>query len=111
MRGTPAGVELSASDLSNFLGCRHRTALDLAVVYGIRTVPHWLDPTLAVLQARGLDHERRYIDKLRAEGLDVEDLSEHSLDQVVALSAEAMRAGVEVIVQPALRDGRWFGRP
>ena len=26
-------------------------------------------------------------------------------------SVEAIRAGVEVILQPALRNGRWFGRP
>lgn len=31
MRLGPTQLELSATDLSNFLGCRHRTALDMAV--------------------------------------------------------------------------------
>jgi uncharacterized protein len=32
-------------------------------------------------------------------------------EEVVTRSVEAIRTGVEVIVQPALRNGRWFGRP
>ena len=40
---------LSATDLSNFLGCRHRTALDMAVAYGERKRPHFEDPLLEVL--------------------------------------------------------------
>lgn len=111
MRAIATTIELSASDLSQFLGCRHRTALDLAVAQGLRSAPSWVDPSLVVLQQRGLDHERRQLDGLRAEGLEVVDLSEISVDEVVERSVEAMRTGADVIVQPALRDGRWFGRP
>ena len=32
-------------------------------------------------------------------------------DDAVRRSIEAIRAGVDVILQPALRNGRWFGRP
>ena len=37
---------LSATDLANFLGCRHRTALDMAVAYGARKRPYFNDPLL-----------------------------------------------------------------
>lgn len=57
-------INLSASDLSQFLGCRHRTALDLAVAHGQREAPTWVDPVMLVLQQRGLDHERGYADAL-----------------------------------------------
>ena len=70
MRATHGIVELSASDLSQFLACRHRTALDLAVAHGHRPAPTSLDPALDVLQQRGLEHERRYVNSLRGEGLE-----------------------------------------
>ena len=60
---------LSASDLSNFLSCRHRTALDMAVAVGDATRPFVNDPLLKLLWQRGIDHERRYVESLRDEGL------------------------------------------
>jgi len=111
MRSIGITLELSASDLSQFLGCRHRTALDMALAFGLRDAPSWVDPVLLVLQQRGLDHERSHADALRAQGLVVSDISEQSGDDAVASSVEALRSGVDAILQPALRDGRWFGRP
>ena len=111
MRTSGSTIELSASDLSQFLGCRHRTALDLAVAHGRREAPHWADPVLELLRERGLEHERKYADALRAKGLAVVDLAEHSGGDAVDRSLNAMRAGANFIFQPALRDGRWFGRP
>lgn len=111
MRSLGTQLELSASDLSQFLGCRHRTALDLAVANGLRKEPSWIDPLLAVLQERGLDHERRYTESLRLQELTIRDFSELFGADAVANSTEAMRSGVDVLLQPALRDGRWVGRP
>lgn len=111
VRSSGTTIELSASDLSQFLGCRHRTALDLAVAHGQREAPTWVDPAMLVLQQRGLDHERGYVDALRAEGLLAVDLAARFGDEAVAHSLEAMRAGAHVILQAALREGRWFGRP
>jgi len=111
MRTSGSTIELSASDLSWFLGCRHRTALDLAVAHGQRKAPNWVDPVLELLRERGLAHERRYADALRAKGLTVIDLAEYSGSDAVERSLNAMRAGTNFILQPALRDGRWFGRP
>lgn len=111
MRFSGTTIELSASDLSQFLGCRHRTALDLAVAHGQREAPTWIDPVMLVLQQRGLDHERNYADSLRSDGLTVVDLEDHGGDDAVDRSLDAMRAGTNVILQSALRNGRWFGRP
>jgi hypothetical protein len=66
---------------------------------------------LVVLQQRGLDHERGYVDALRADGLEVTDLSNNSGEDAIERSLNAMRTGVDIIVQPALRDNNWFGRP
>jgi uncharacterized protein len=51
------------------------------------------------------------VETLRAQGLQVVDLSEGAIDEVLVRSVEGMRTGIDVIIQPALRDGRWFGRP
>ena len=45
---------LYATDLSNFLGCRHRTALDMGLALGKRTVVKYEDPLLELLIRRGL---------------------------------------------------------
>jgi len=111
MRKSGTAIELSASDLSQFLGCRHRTALDLAVARGLRQAPSWIDPGLIVLQQRGLVHERRYVKTLTDEGLDVFDLANRGGDDAVARSVEAIRSRTQIILQPALKNGRWFGRP
>lgn len=111
MRTTGPTLELSASDLSYFLACRHRTALDLAVAQGIRKPPTWVDPALALLQQRGLDHERLYVEQLLESGLKAVDVSPHAGEHAVSQSLDAMRTGADLIIQPALRDGCWFGRP
>ncbi len=104
-------LELSASDLSHFLACRHRTALDLAVAHGRRDAPSWVDPALVLLQRRGLDHERGYVDSLRSQGLTIVDLADQSGDDAVAKTVEAMRAGANIILQSVLRGAQWSGRP
>jgi len=108
-------LALSASDLSNFLSCRHRTALDMAAAFGHRKRPHYDDPLLDLLIERGLEHERAYVASLRAKGLGIVDLSHlGSPSDRTALITEtlaAMRSGVDVIVQAGLSGERWFGKP
>jgi predicted RecB family nuclease len=103
----------SATDLASFLACRHRTALEIAVALGTLTRPSVDDPKLEALFARGLDHEANYVARLAAGGAsklialaDVKD-RQAAIDQTIA----AMRAGVDVIVQAALGDAQWYGRP
>jgi predicted RecB family nuclease len=105
-------VVLSATDLSNFLNCRYRTALDLGAALGKRRRPVWSDSLLDALYARGLEHERRYVDKLRRAGRDVTDLRDiEPPSEAVVATIDAMRGSADVIVQGALGDGSWYGRP
>lgn len=111
MRLSGSTIDLSASDLSQFLGCRHRTALELAVARGERKSPNWVDPVAALLLERGLIHERNYVSSLAAKGVKIVELAEFSGDDAVARSLEALRSGAQVVVQPSLKNDRWFGRP
>ncbi|MGE5098864.1 MAG: nuclease, partial [Deltaproteobacteria bacterium] len=103
---------LSATDLSNFLGCRHRTGLDMEVAYGNRRRPYRDDPLLELLWQRGDEHEKRFVESLRAEVRTLVDLG--GLDdpvERVAVTLEEMAKGTDVIVQGGLSDDRWFGKP
>jgi predicted RecB family nuclease len=109
-------LQVSASDLSNFLACRHRTALDMAVATEQRArPPESEDPLLQLLWDRGMAHEKAYVTWLASQGLAVADLSAidslNEQDTLVAATVAAMRDGADVIVQGGLRDGRWFGKP
>ena len=100
--------------LANFLACRHKTLVDLLAVRGRIQRPDWNDPLAVVLRDRGLEHERRYVDALRAADLRVVDLTRDddarwSDEDAAAETMNAMRSGADVIVQaPIVGDG-WFG--
>lgn len=110
MKVGTTGYDLSAADLSNHLGCHHLTQLDLAVAKGTHEQPEWRDPSLAALQARGLELEQACLRQLKQRGLTISepDLNENGsgLERTLA----AMRGGVEVIYQASLRSGHWNGR-
>src|SRR4051812_16370012 len=105
-------IVLSATDLSNFLSCRHRTALELGEARLKRSRPKFYDPLLEALFARGLEHERRYVETLEGAGRRIVNLSEiRDRADAVARTVSAMRVGADAIVQGALEDGNWYGRP
>jgi uncharacterized protein len=105
-------LRLSATDLAGHLGCAHLTELDRLAALAVLRPPVWHDPMLEVLRERGIVHEAAYLAYLRDERklevarLDGEGSPERAAEEAVA----AMRAGVPVIAQATLRDGRWHGR-
>ena len=110
MRLTTSDLRLSPSDLSAFLGCRHRTGLNLAVAAGSMKRPEWTDPMTEALRRRGAEHERAFAESLRRLGpRDCRDRSGAATDARVAQTLEAMRSGAEVIVQAALEGDAWLG--
>ena len=110
MRLTTSDLRLSPSDLSAFLGCRHRTGLDLAVAAGNMKRPEWTDPMTEALRRRGAEHERAFAESLRRLGLEIVEIDqEQPPDARVAQTLEAMRSGAEVIVQAALEGASWLG--
>jgi uncharacterized protein len=111
MKASSGTIRLSASDLSNHLGCQHVTSLDLEVAVGGRNAPSWRSPDLHVLQERGRAHENAYLQSLETEGGTFVDLREiGGEEEAGALTLAAMERGVDVIAQATLADGRWFGR-
>jgi uncharacterized protein len=112
MYETNGALTLSASDLANFLACRHRTALDMAVACGAREKPHVPDdPLVDALVERGKAHEARYVESLSHDECRVADLSVGTFQERCQRTLEAMQQGVDVIVQGALADGPWMGYP
>ena len=87
----------SASDLVNFLGCRHATVLDRRHLEEPMPVAAE-DPLLKLLQEKGMAHERQYLQSLRADGKTVVEIpSQGSLLDRVARTREAMASGAEEI--------------
>jgi predicted RecB family nuclease len=99
----------SATDIVNFIGCRHATFLDRRNLDD--PVPTAVDdPFLLLLQAKGNEHERRYLETLRRSGRKVVEISSYdSLEERVARTREAMAAQGEFIYQGVLLVGRWYG--
>lgn len=111
MRITDDRLRLSASDLANFLGCRHQTYLDLRVARGEFKAPSYTDPALETLKLRGLEHERAYVEHLRGQGLSVVELEDlGAASPEFAATREAMRSGPDVIVQATFLTDGWMGR-
>ena len=84
--------------------------LDLRLAQGEIAEPSWDNPHLRVLQERGLEHEKAYIEWLRSKGLNVVDLSTEPEATAVAATWEAMKGGAQVLVQASLASTPWRGR-
>jgi uncharacterized protein len=112
MKSDSGRLGLTPTDLSNFLGCRHRIGLEMAEALGMLKRPHFDDPQLERLFARGLEHEREYVRSLGSATARIVDLTEvRDHGAAVAQTLAAMHEGVDVIVQTGLSDGAWRGRP
>src|SRR5580765_7519388 len=106
MQDASGALLLSASDLSNFLACRHLTALDFAHLRGLVERPRRIDTVSERLRELGYAHEQRYVDTLPRHGR-VVDLRGH-LDADTR-TTEAMRDGAHAIVQAKFEIDGWLG--
>lgn len=110
MRHTHDGWWLSPSDLNHFVDCEHLTTLDMLAGMGAG-VALTRDPYADILRAKGLEHERLWLERLRQEGRTVAVVVEGEVDWTrdQARTHEAMRAGVDVIYQGVFVDTPWRG--
>ncbi|WP_173050065.1 TM0106 family RecB-like putative nuclease [Nitrospira sp. KM1] len=101
----------AATDLSNFLACRHRSALDLAAAMGKLKAPAaLLDMALTLLREKGAAHERAYVEHLRAQGLTVVEIPvDAAPDERVSQTVVALKSGADVICQGAFAGQGWIG--
>jgi predicted RecB family nuclease len=106
---------VSPSDLVGYLYCPHLTRLSAAAARGEISKPDADDPELGVLQRRGIEHERAYLDLLSSEGLPVESVDPaRPLAKRVEQTTRALEAGTDVIYQAAFFDAygpgpAWLG--
>ena len=107
----------SATDLVGFVACAHRFELERAALAGLVAKPIRSDPTIELIQERGYEHERRYLDDLRAAGRSVVEIARdgsgsgtrEGLREAAALTLEAMRARADVVYQATFFDEAWRG--
>lgn len=110
MRKLQNNIELSASDLSNYIACKHVTYLDLSVANGVIEYPHYRDPMLAVLQQRGLEFEQTYLQSLKDKGCSISEPGSDDNTTGLHRTVNAMYAGVDYIYQASLKNGIWQGK-
>jgi uncharacterized protein len=123
MKLTDAGIVFTPTDLSSFLACRRKTALEHAVLRDeLKKPPPQDDEFLKILRERGAEHEKQFIERERTAGHEIVDLSSRDADGEprpgletrelqLAATLAAMHRGAARIVQAALAssDGGWFG--
>ena len=104
-------LRLSATDLANHLGCVHLSQQSRAVAEGRAKKPKWSDPIVQILQQRGEDHEKAYLQHLcDSKGLEITAIPDGSEAEGLARTKEAMRAGAALIYQAPLGNAHWYGR-
>ena len=99
----------SATDLADFIVCRHITALGLLNLD--TPLPRKQDDEeTRILQDHGIEHETAYLEKLKAEGRRVIEIpADIPPADRYQLTDEALRAGPDVIFQAALESGPFRG--
>ena len=108
---------LSASDLANFLACRHLTRLDLLSAGGHLRAPRRFDLGFQALIARGEAHEKTVLERFRSDEFRVVQIDESAEAEAATATAEALRSGADVVYQGVLMhetvDGEsaLLGRP
>ncbi|MFZ0180287.1 MAG: TM0106 family RecB-like putative nuclease [Candidatus Dormiibacterota bacterium] len=113
MKITDGRVRFSASDLSNFLACRHVTRLDTRAANGRLKPAREYDAGFDELIERGEKHERRVLAGFRTDGHEVLEIPKVFGQEAEGAQAtrDAIRRGVAVIYQGALGRGAANGAP
>lgn len=131
MLRTEEGIWYSASDVLAWLGCAHRTQLDVQAVDDVdlrawlkahRPAAVLLDPDVADAQAydspaqiRGDQHERAMLARLQSEGRQVTSIARPAGPAASDIRARAdetlaaMQSRVDVVFQATLLDAPWYG--
>ena len=106
----------SATDVVGFLECRHLAHLERAALGGHLKRPMRQDPVLDRIALRGHEHEARFLDQLRADGLQIVEVrrdgtlsSSERIIQGRDATQQHMRDGAPGIYQAVLFDGRKLG--
>lgn len=100
----------SPSDLTNFMESRFVSHVDrLRLDNDPRCIPDPPDESARLIQARGLAHERAYLENLKNAGTSVCEIPD-DLETGHALTMQAIQDGCEVIYQAQLSLDPFFGK-
>src|SRR5919109_1721577 len=106
-------LTFSPSDLTGYVACAHLTQLERRVALGQLAKPAEENPEAELVKRKGEEHERAYLDKLRAAGRTVAEISlepDQDWQRAAWETREAIQNGVDVVYQGVLvaEDG-WRG--
>jgi predicted RecB family nuclease len=112
MRQPTHSFALSPSALTRFLGCEHRTYLDILERRG-ELGEERRPPDMQMLFDRGIRHEDDILQRFLDEGRDVAQLTDEDADRetLAARTREAMEQGVEILHQACFSRDGWVGYP
>lgn len=96
-------MRFTASDLSNFLACRHLIRLDHLAAHGRLRPEVPFDIGFEKLVERGEEHEAAVLARFRVDGLEVVEIPESNDAEATAATRDALRAGAQVIYQGVLQ--------
>lgn len=102
---------ISASDLNNFVACKHLLALNMARAEGRLEAEQSNSETGDLLARKGIEHETAYLAGLKAEGRHVVEIpypgdsTPAALEKSAQLTREAMGPGPDVVFQATFFDG------
>ncbi|MGH3040517.1 MAG: TM0106 family RecB-like putative nuclease [Gaiellaceae bacterium] len=105
-------LSFSPSDLTGYLACPHLTQLERRVALGRLAEPQAENPEAELVRRKGEEHERAYLDRLRADGRTVTEISlepDHDWERAARETEEAIRAGTDVVYQGVFAAGGWRG--
>jgi predicted RecB family nuclease len=105
-------ILFSASDLADFIECRHLTALGLRSLDDSSLVKKEADEATEILQRQGIEHEKNYLEKLERAGKRIREIRSTgsiSRQERVKQTLEAMQAGSDVIYQAAFDRSPFMG--
>jgi uncharacterized protein len=104
-------IHFSPSDLNAFLECEHLTQLDLAVARHEIERPTDENPQAELVRRKGDEHEAAYLAELISAGREVVTIAfaDFDFEGAARATAEAMRAGADVIYQACFVDAEWRG--
>lgn len=110
MQKTDNGILYSASDLADFLVCRHLVNLK-RINLDTPLQKAKADEQTELLQYRGFEHERAFLDALRIKSKHISEIMVKgtSRSQQISDTLAAMRDGADVIYQAVMLQPPFFG--
>ncbi len=116
MRLRDTGFGFSATDLTSFFECTHKTLLELRVTSRELERPGQSEIERRMLERRGLEHEARVLEYYRSRGIEPFDVgaqptTDANIAELSQPTLAAMQRGEPLIYQGVLSHEDWLGRP